>query len=214
VISGDTTTATSNIDQSKILQETRVLLDILVHDLLNYNQIARLSADLISQYETNNQDFQTHVKQLISAIDGSSLLLRRAARLGKVLTETNPKLFGVDLAAIVLKSLDLIKNATPQREVVLTRNYPVELQAFVNADDLLDEVFTNIFSNSVRYTDGEVVRVDVAIESDQQFWKVSITDQGCGIDDELKSRLFARYLKGARGSGLGLSIVHSLVVDR
>jgi signal transduction histidine kinase len=35
-----------------------------------------------------------------------------------------------------------------------------------------------------------------------------------GITDEIKSRIFSRYLEGARGSGLGMSIVHALVVER
>ena len=49
---------------------------------------------------------------------------------------------------------------------------------------------------------------------DQQYYKVAITDHGKGIPDVAKGKVFTRYLETARGSGLGLSIVYALVVDR
>jgi signal transduction histidine kinase len=34
------------------------------------------------------------------------------------------------------------------------------------------------------------------------------------IPDEIKSQAFARYLARASGSGLGMSIIHALVIER
>jgi signal transduction histidine kinase len=189
-------------------------LDILVHDVQNYNQIARLSADILSEFEVHNPEFQSVVKRLTAAIEGSSQLLERARKLGNAISEKNPKLFPVSLVTVVTKSLNLIKHASPSRDIVVDEatNYPS--QAFVIADDLLDEVFTNIFSNSVIYTETASVQLGIAIEDMGETWKVSVSDQGNGIKDEIKSKIFDRYQKGAKGSGLGLSIIHSLVVDR
>ncbi len=100
------------------------------------------------------------------------------------------------------------------------------------ADDLLNEVFTNLFSNSVKYTDGKEVSIVVSItevpdtevpidnvdirqgQSSPAWWKITVTDRGHGIPDQSKGEVFSRYLRGARGTGLGMSIVHALVVDR
>jgi signal transduction histidine kinase len=46
------------------------------------------------------------------------------------------------------------------------------------------------------------------------YWKVTVTDQGRGIPDETKRLVSRRHLESAKGSGLGLSIVRALVVDR
>jgi signal transduction histidine kinase len=95
-----------------------------------------------------------------------------------------------------------------------------EPSLMVRADDMLVEVFSNIFANSVRYTESKDVKIAVAIElvkdgvPDQEFWKISLADWGTGIAQEMKERIFHRYMGGARGTGLGLSIVQSLVVDR
>jgi signal transduction histidine kinase len=208
--------ATSPLDEMKILQEIRILFDILVHDVQNYNQIALISAEVISDFNRDDEDFQNQVKQLKAAINGSSLLLKRASRLGNVLSQQNAKLFPVDAGVVIKKSLDLIRRATTERKTIEISNLPLEATAFVMADDLLDEVFTNIFSNCVKYTEASSVRIEISVlDGDRPgFWKISIADHGRGVPDEVKSNIFTRFQKSAKGSGLGLSIVHSLVVDR
>jgi signal transduction histidine kinase len=104
--------------------------------------------------------------------------------------------------------------------------------AYVLADDLLDEVFINILSNSVKYTPKGEVLIDVKVSEEKAianpdgvaladdsssssiYWKVAIADYGKGMADEVKSKAFTRYLDSAQGSGLGLSIVYALVVER
>ena len=54
---------------------------------------------------------------------------------------------------------------------------------FVLADGLLDEVFSNIYSNSVKYTEGKQVYIQTSVEDRDRFWLVSITDNGRGIPD-------------------------------
>ena len=46
------------------------------------------------------------------------------------------------------------------------------------------------------------------------YWKITFTDQGKGIPEKVKGKIFTRYLSTATGAGLGLSIVHALVVGR
>jgi signal transduction histidine kinase len=66
----------------------------------------------------------------------------------------------------------------------------------------------------VKYTPGESVFIETLVEEEPPYWKVSISDRGKGIEDDRKERAFTRYQNAAKGSGLGLSIVHSLVVER
>jgi signal transduction histidine kinase len=48
----------------------------------------------------------------------------------------------------------------------------------------------------------------------RNYWKIRVADRGVGVPDELKEKAFRRYLDSAIGSGLGLSIVRALVVER
>jgi signal transduction histidine kinase len=98
----------------------------------------------------------------------------------------------------------------------------------VRADELLGEAFVNLFWNSAKYTNGDSVKLDVEIV--EQYCKdkkqksdngpeeagfvISIKDRGRGISDDMKAKLFTRYLDAASGTGLGLSIVHAIIVER
>jgi signal transduction histidine kinase len=68
----------------------------------------------------------------------------------------------------------------------------------------------------VKHSNSNKVDIEVrAIEREQSpLLEISISDDGPGIPDEVKPTLFARYLESAKGSGLGMSIVHALVVER
>ena len=58
------------------------------------------------------------------------------------------------------------------------------------ANELLLDVFENIFINSVRYNKNEIVEIEIAIskmiENDKKFVKLEFKDNGIGIDDNRK----------------------------
>jgi signal transduction histidine kinase len=123
------------------------------------------------------------------------------------------------------QSAEVVAKAQPLKSIDL--HLELDGAARVLADDLLDEAFTNILSNAVSYTEGRVVPIEIRVQkialqdsevreslNPKRYWSITFTDHGQGIRDELKGKVFTRYLENARGSGLGLSIVYALIVDR
>jgi signal transduction histidine kinase len=206
--------------EEKSAKQARLLQDILTHDLRNYNQVIKLSAELLKEECANSPAIQVLLSNQIHAIDGATALLDRARSLGKILSEQNPRLYPVDLLESVERSLGLIRRAHPEKEISFhlePRDSP-NFGLKVVADELLDEVFANLFANCVKYTNSREVFIEVVIEGavpdSQNFVKISISDMGMGIPDALKEGIFTRYVRNARGTGLGMSIVHALVVER
>ena len=212
-------------------RQAQLLQDILTHDIRNFVQVSKLSVDLLRQ-QLDSLRLAALLDSIDDAADGTTNLIDRAKKLARI-TEQIPELWLLDLRSPVERSVELITQANLKRAVTVT--YAPELggwsAAQVLADDLLDEVFRNILSNAVQYTDG--VDVPIAIELTEEeadlaaaaegaggetrrtkCWKVAITDHGRGIDDKVKPRVFTRYQKSESGSGIGLSIVHALVVAR
>jgi signal transduction histidine kinase len=83
-------------------------------------------------------------------------------------------------------------------------------------EEKIERVVTNLISNALKFTPaGGSVQVD--LKEDVRGVEIAVRDTGIGIDDDLKKRLFGRFEQGrpsvhagARGSGIGLSIVKEL----
>jgi signal transduction histidine kinase len=82
----------------------------------------------------------------------------------------------------------------------------------VLANEMLPSVFRNLFENAVRHNDSETPEITVdAVETDDVV-RVRIADNGPGIPDEQKRRIFGKGEKGldSPGSGIGLYLVYTL----
>ncbi|MFE9277402.1 sensor histidine kinase [Paenibacillus glucanolyticus] len=99
-------------------------------------------------------------------------------------------------------------------------HFELELQNVkVTADhDQLNQVWTNILSNGIKFSkDGGGV-IHVSIKLDVKIVIVRISDTGIGIPLEDQKRIFERFFKADRshsrkydGSGMGLAIVKQIV---
>ncbi len=195
-----------------------VAQDILAHDIRNYNQVAMLNAEALEE-RLEDAESRSLLATVLGAIRGSTNLIDRTRELGRILSQEEVKLFHYGLDDSFRRALTLIREANPDRELEVT---PTRTGASVVADDLLDEVFVNILSNAVKYTDGKRVPIDVSVEEETdaqsgtpaEYWRVTIADHGRGMPMGIQKQGFERYSPSDRGSGLGLSIVHALVVNR
>ena len=210
--------------EARSRRQAQLLQDILTHDIRNYNQVSRLTAELIKEESGGSRSLEVLADSLLASIDGSTNLVDRAKSLGRIVSEEKPILHTMNVTYAIDSSLELVKSAFPRKQVKLEILNEIEGARVdrieVLADDLLNEVFSNLFSNSVKYTTNDSVNISIQISSGgmdadgRQMVRILVSDEGPGIHEDIRENLFNRYLIGAKGSGLGLSIVHALVVDR
>ncbi|MRN61643.1 MAG: hypothetical protein FIO03_06280 [Nitrosopumilales archaeon] len=85
----------------------------------------------------------------------------------------------------------------------------------VNADkNRLNQVISNLISNSIKFTQGEwgIISITTKKEQDNKAITISVKDTGKGIDPEIIPRLFTKFAtKSETGTGLGLFISKSIV---
>jgi len=80
--------------------------------------------------------------------------------------------------------------------------------------ELLAEVWINLLNNAIKFSPtGGKIQIS-CYATDQAY--VEITDQGCGMDEMTRKRIFERFYQGdtshsKEGSGLGLCIVKKIV---
>ncbi len=207
--------------ETDLRQRAELLQDILSHDIRNYCQVTKFNGELLLDQIGADPYCRKTLEDLQRSIDNTVKMVEKAQQLSKVLSEGDVTLYAVDLMKTIEDSLNLIKDAyRDEKMIVDERKVRFELtsnhnEAFVLADELLGSIFENLYSNCARYTDSNRVLVETLVEEgDAEHWKVSISDHGRGIKDVLKDQIFMRYLESDKGSGLGMSIVHSLAVER
>ena len=123
----------------------------------------------------------------------------------------------IDLSDVARESIEVLKSLAEEKKVSLSFDTPKDLSPIQGSKMLLEEIFTNLISNAIKYNKaGGWAKVKL-YEKDQEVW-VEIGDNGLGINEEHLSRIFDEFYRvdGRRnapikGSGLGLSIVKKMV---
>lgn len=90
-----------------------------------------------------------------------------------------------------------------------------KLQLFGDKNKL-KQVFVNLITNAIKYTESGSIRI--AVEEEEQFGKIIIRDTGIGIPEEDIPRIFERFFRvdkarsrSVGGTGLGLAIVKHII---
>jgi signal transduction histidine kinase len=129
----------------------------------------------------------------------------------------------VDLCQVVSRVLDLLAGEAERRAIRLERELPPEGGTPVaGEEERLRQVLVNLTLNAIEATpDGGRVRVrclalapEPSLGERDPIVAVTIDDSGPGVPAALRDRIFEPFFTTkARGSGLGLSIVHAIVLQ-
>jgi two-component system nitrogen regulation sensor histidine kinase NtrY len=116
------------------------------------------------------------------------------------------------LNEIIRETLVLFQEA---RKEVRFEFIPHELPVLNVDRDQMKRVMINLVKNSLAAIDGEgEIRIQTDYDPQLQTVRLEVSDDGCGIPDEDKGRLFEPYFSTRKsGTGLGLTIVNAIVAD-
>jgi signal transduction histidine kinase/DNA-binding response OmpR family regulator len=178
-------------------------------DLLNLTSLTRKQREYI-------QTIQSSGDMLISLVDN-------------LLDFAHMENSGVELKDLEFDVIDLLERVMRMMghsasskgiELVADIRHNVDLR-IVADKQRLRQILVNVIGNAIKFTEtGEVVVTSDAAKNEDGTLELSftVTDTGCGIDDEDRERLFAAFVSGARpastqaqGSGLGLAISKKLL---
>lgn len=138
----------------------------------------------------------------------------------------------LDVSRIEEKRLQLVLGEADLRQIVTsavvearmtTENHTVE---YVGVEEPVEmaldatrvtQVLSNLLDNAIRYSPADTT-VSVNLQADEGAAIVSVRDEGPGVPDHLRQRLFERYFSGSNslrssseGLGLGLYVASGIV---
>lgn len=206
----------SRIFQSQVdnRQTAEFYTDLLSHDIKNFNQAIMGYLDILRVHLPNSEQ-QTQLNKIADQVMNVSRLASDVRTLSR-LTWGGVSLARMDLGAVLLDCMNSVRMYNLTRKIEIDHDVRPD-RYFVNADELMRELFVNILTNAVKYDGNETAEIDVAVSRETDGTKgwfvVSISDRGRGIPDEMKESIFERFSSAPKkkgSSGLGLHIVKTL----
>ena len=156
---------------------------------------------------------QPHVAPILDATASLETLVEALgtmtlADVGSLRLQREP----VEVGVLVNSSLALFQSLADNGDVRLTAEIAPDTPA-IDADPVrIRSVLANLLSNAIRHTPAGG-SVSVRASRAGETVTIAVRDTGEGIPEEVRSRVFERFVKGpgSPGAGLGLAIAKDIV---
>lgn len=172
-------------------------------------------AELALREKTTGKVHET-LALILTSTERLSHLLNRLLSMALVDSASGrePKMRAVNLATLATEVTSQFVNTAGHQDLDLGLEiqYP---NAMIWGDDLmLREMLANLIDNALCYTPAPGV-ITVTVDGDAQSVRLSVIDDGIGIPETERERVFERFHRlndnQGNGCGLGLAIVHEIV---
>ncbi len=184
----------------------------VAHEIKNSLTPMRLSVQLLQRNIENGkatpEQIQRTTNTLIEQIDALSDIASSFSRYAK-LPENHPQ--PLDLAELIGNVVNLYNNA---ENIRFDFKYDPSLNYTYNGDKTnLNSVFGNLIKNAVQAIGSKPNgKIGVTLQSIETSFVISVKDNGKGIKDEDKERIFLpNFTTKSGGSGVGLSLSYNIV---
>lgn len=202
---------TEEVLNSKNKNELEALTEA-IHNLKNYLSIAKASTTMLrKEFKHNN-----YLDKLDHAHDSILSIIKSSLELNTPVQNLNKNISVKDIVFDVIEEISLSKDMT----IYDYLHVEVENDPKINIrPEVLKQVFSNLINNAIEELVGvKNKRIDILIKRLRNKIMFSIQDNGRGIPDELKEKIFENHFSTKNnsdlnqyGSGLGLSYVKRIV---
>ncbi len=151
-----------------------------------------------------------------------TMIVREIKRLNRIVTDMTSyanrppiKLDKTTLTEIIDISLGFLKNEVEEKNIEVIKGYDPRVPKVLIDSDQIREVFDNVLMNALQATEknGKIIITTGTDETGEKV-EVRITDNGCGISEEDRERIFNPFFTTKKGgTGLGLSICYRIVSE-
>ena len=210
----------AKIDQAlkESKSEVELYLDLMGHDINNLNQIGIGYLELALE-SSDMDEVKSLITKPLEVMKDTSQIIQNVRKLQQVTKDELKRDTNVEIVNLcrILPEIKVRYNHIKDRNVTINMDTPN--LCFVKANDLIKDVFTNLIDNAIKHSYAEKplvinVKLEQVKDKNKDFIRCAVEDNGPGIPDWVKSKIFMRFQRGvtkAHGKGLGLYLVRSLV---
>ena len=180
---------------------------------LTIDRLKNKYSNIINSDEKNN--FNKHLKTIHKQITQIESLVNEFSDFARM---PKPVFKKINLSNIIKENINLLNQIDDSIKI----NYNEDNEYFIFGDsEQISRVFFNLVKNSIESIQEKALKspnlskkIDIVIESKNDYITLIITDNGIGfIDENLNNILKPYYTTKKKGTGLGLSIVNKILND-
>jgi signal transduction histidine kinase len=182
------------------------------HDLRHYLAAVVANAEFLYEAEELKLDKSEIYQEIKTASTQMTDLIDSLRELAYQRNTISPE--PTDLEEIIRRAIEAV-HARPE-----FRNHAITLNADTEVDGMLDprkleRAFFNLVLNACEATTVGDGRVIVDVQTRKNSFEIRVTDQGSGVPENIRDRVFDPFVSSGKpnGTGLGLAIVSKIVGD-
>jgi two-component system CheB/CheR fusion protein len=195
-------------------------LAVISHELKNPLNLVSVNTELLARMPQvrESQSMRSALEMIRRAIRGQGKIIDDLLDMSRIRTgKLVLNLEAVDMGALACSIVETARADSSSTGLELTCSIGEE-PVLVRADSArLEQIVWNLVSNAVKFT-AAGGHIGVQVSVDGTFGKLSVRDDGQGIDGPFLPRIFemfgqapSRALNGKGGLGIGLALVKQLV---
>jgi signal transduction histidine kinase len=193
------------------------LVATVSHDLKQPLASMRGYLDLLQLTDSINPSATPYVEKIEIGFSNMRQLIDDLLDIAQIESGLSLKRDVVDLVDLLEDAVNSLELTAQHKAIKMTLDVPSGLPTIMGDKARLIQIFNNLVSNAVKYTQPEG-HVKIYSEVKQNLVRIYIEDDGMGIGPEDLSQIFERFYRVRRpetdsidGTGLGLAIVKSLI---
>jgi two-component system, NtrC family, sensor histidine kinase HydH len=204
-------TLKKEIERSRRLASIGGLAAGVAHEIRNpLSSIKGFATYFSERYHNVPEDKET-AEIMIQEVERLNRVVGQLLELAKpVNIEKRP----VSIHTLIRNSVKLIEKDAEKKSIRINIGHiPDDLPMIELDSDRLNQIFLNLYLNAIEaMSNGGALSIEVAAEKDAGLLRITITDNGRGIDKKDLAHVFDPYFSTKQsGTGLGLSIVHRII---
>lgn len=173
-----------------------------------YNAVQWIREDLESELSAQMKKYLNIIPGRIKRMDELIDALLHYARISR----SHPEKVYVDVK-VLLK--DIVESIVPEDFTMEISEMP----SFTTEKIRLEQVFSNLISNSVKYAADRPGKIIISCKELNDFYEFTVADNGIGIDSQYYQKIFVifqtlREKHAIESTGIGLAIVHKIIEDQ
>jgi len=199
------------LEQAQRLVDIGTLAATVAHELRNPLAAIKLAAYNVRR-KAQDARLESHIKNIDNKVMESEQIINNLVFYARIRT---PQLKPVNIYSIIKDAIAEAGKRHPKRAWTLTKDSHAIKNVMVDADAFqIKEALINILNNAYEATNENTGKIAVGAEVGDGAVKVSVVDNGQGIDERDLPRIFDPFFTTkTKGTGLGLSVARQIVTQ-